>query len=359
MNAYERFDKTIDFQLPDRVLTWDAITNDRVYQVYGGAGENLMERAARTCRAIGLDATTYIHDPQKHWMVNLLDTWAEFMNLDRSEWEAQPAGETWWITRRPFRSLEVARRYLPRLASRQAIADWYVPFLKEARKVFYPQTVFVAEVLGPVTFSCQFLDMQQFCTAIIDEPELVHSLLEVATEWCRTCTELYAAHPTAPALLLSEDIAYKTSLLFSPAFLRRELLPRLKYIYEPLKRVGLKCLYHSDGHLHEILDDLVFDVGIDGLNPLEPMAGMDPAHLRKRYPNLILLGGVDTSAILPLGTAEDIEQAVRTIIREVGPSGGLGVGSSNEVHPFVPVENAVTMYKAVQRFGSYPISPDV
>lgn len=359
MNAYERFAKTIEFQFPDRILTWDCITNGRVYDTYGGKEDNIIERTARTCRAIGLDATTYVHDPQKHWMVGLLDTWAEFMNLDRSAWAAEPAGDTWWITKRPFGTLEQAWDHLPRLASRQAIADWYVPFLKEAREVFYPETVFVGEVLGPVTFAYQFLDMQPFCTAVVDDPVLVHRILDVATEWCRTCTELYAAHPTARALLISEDIAYKTSLLFSPAFLRRELFPRLKYIYEPVKAAGLKCFYHSDGHLHEILDDLVHGVGIDGLNPLEPLAGMDPAQLRRQYPDLILLGGVDTSAILPLGTAEDVEQAVRKIIREVGPSGGLGIGSSNEIHPAVPVENAVAMFQAVQRFGAYPIAAAV
>ena len=44
-------------------------------------------------------------------------------------------------------------------------------------------------------------------------------------------------------------------------------------------------LFHSDGNLNPILDGLV-EAGIDGLNPIEVLAGMDVGaiHRRRVYP---------------------------------------------------------------------------
>lgn len=117
-------------------------------------------------------------------------------------------------------------------------------------------------------------------------------------------------------------------------------------------------LFHSDGNLWQIMDDLL-DAGIDGLNPLEPLAGMELKPLKKRYGNrLILVGGIDCSQLLPLGTPEEIRQAVQRAMQVAAPGGGLFIGSSSEINPATPLENVLAFYSACHEYGRYPIARD-
>jgi len=358
MNAYERFEKAIHFIEPDFVPTYDLITHPGIFERYAGREGTVLERNARMCRTIGLDATRYIHDPDSHWLVGTLEIWTRFFGIDPTAWEARPGGGTWWITRRPFTDLESLRLHMPRLAGKSAIREWYGTYLKEVHEAFYPHVVFMGETEGPVTNAFDFCGLQLFSEAILLAPDLVRQLLDVTTEWARLIVETYTEHPTAPAFMLADDIAWKGGTLFSPQWLRNEVFPRFRYIMEPLRERGIKCFYHSDGNLNQVLDELVRDVGIEGLNPVEPSAGMDIVAVRRQYPHLVLLGNIDTSGVLPFGTPAEVEQAVRNLIHSVAPGGGLLLGSSSEVHAGVPVENALAMYHAARKYGRYPIATD-
>ena len=93
-------------------------------------------------------------------------------------------------------------------------------------------------------------------------------------------------------------------------------------------------MFHSDGNLWEILDNLVA-AGIDLLHPVEPLAGMDPYELRRRYPQLILCGTIDVSQLLPFGSPQEIRDQV------------VLVGSSTELHASVPLENYLALHETV------------
>ncbi|MGQ9585957.1 MAG: uroporphyrinogen decarboxylase family protein [Anaerolineae bacterium] len=356
MNTYERFERAIHFKEPDFVPTYDLIMHPGIFDRYSGREGTILERNVRMCKAIGLDATRYIHDPDHHWLVGTLETWGRFFGIDANAWEAQQSGSTWWIAQRPFTDLEGLRLHMPRLARGSAIRAWYSAYLKEVRAVFYPHVVFMGETEGPVTNAFNFCGLQLFSEAILLAPDLVRHLLDVTTEWARLIAETYAEHPTAPAFLLADDIAWKGGTLFSPKWLREEVFPRFKYIMEPLREGGIKCFYHSDGNLNQVLDELVHEVGIEGLNPIEPGAGMDIVAIRRQYPHLVLLGNIDTSDVLPFGIPSEVEQAVRRLIQAVAPGGGLLLGSSSEIHAQVPIENALTMYWAARKYGRYPIA---
>jgi len=94
---------------------------------------------------------------------------------------------------------------------------------------------------------------------------------------------------------------------------------------------------------------------IDGLNPLEPAAGMDLAKIKAEYgERLILVGNIDVSGVLPSGTPQDVERAVRDALAAAAPGGGFCLASSSEIHNAIPPENALTMYQAAHKYGVYP-----
>lgn len=58
------------------------------------------------------------------------------------------------------------------------------------------------------------------------------------------------------------------------------------------------------------------------LNPIEPLSKMNLRTIRKKYPRLILWGGVDNTQLLPFGKVEEVEAGMRQAIDDCATGGG-------------------------------------
>ena len=214
----------------------------------------------------------------------------------------------------------------------------------------------LGEVYRFLAGPCEWLEslycdtgLDRFVYFLADYPDLIEELLEINT----LETILWAAHlpadPDIDAVFLADDLAYRTGSIFNPRWLDRVYMPRLARIVEAFHRRNIKVLYHSDGNLWRILDALV-DAGIDALNPLEVIAGMDAGEVHRRYPRLLLAGGIDVSGLLVFGSPEAIRQTVRCVIDAA--EARILAGSSTEVHNAVPLENYLALRDAVLEYRS-------
>ena len=68
----------------------------------------------------------------------------------------------------------------------------------------------------------------------------------------------------------------------------------------------------------------------------------------KRYPDLILAGGIDVSQLLPYGSPEDIKREVTKTIEDT--EGKIMVGSSTEMHNDVPLENVIALIETARSY---------
>jgi uroporphyrinogen decarboxylase len=94
-----------------------------------------------------------------------------------------------------------------------------------------------------------------------------------------------------------EDMAYKTSPMISPEFVRDYMLPAYKELVSYLRAGGVKLIMvDSDGRANDLLP-IFLEAGIDGMHPCEIAAGCDPVLLRQKHPNCTLMGGLDKRAI--------------------------------------------------------------
>jgi uroporphyrinogen decarboxylase len=185
--------------------------------------------------------------------------------------------------------------------------------------------------------------LEMFSYLLADYPDLVEEWLEARNQAELRRVAAIADPELIPIALTYDDIAYKNGTLFAPAWLRQHWVPRLARLNEAWHARGTVCLFHSDGKLWSILDDLVA-AGIDGLNPLEVIAGMSVREVRQRHSRLFLTGGIDVSQLLTYGSPEE----VRTVCRQaIADAGGVGyfLGSTTELHPDVRLENAIAMFE--------------
>jgi uroporphyrinogen decarboxylase len=125
-------------------------------------------------------------------------------------------------------------------------------------------------------------------------------------------------------------MAFKTAPFFSPKVFRQLVMPRYRRLRE---KVTLTWVIHSDGNMFPFMDDLV-SLGIVGIHPNEKGA-MNIREVKRRYGDRIcVLGNVDLN-LLGMATAEEVDEEVRELIRDIGPGGGYIVASGNSLASYL------------------------
>jgi len=186
--------------------------------------------------------------------------------------------------------------------------------------------------------------LEAFSYYLADCPGVIVELLEMnavsAVSWAENLPDQHGIEVG----FLGDDIAFNSGPLLSPVWMREHYFPRLRRIIAAFHARGIKILFHSDGNLNPILGDLV-EAGIDGLNPIEVLAGMNVGEIHRRHPHLFMAGGVDVSQLLPFGSPAEVRDAVKEAID--GAGGRIMIGSSTELNNDVPLANYLALRDAV------------
>jgi len=228
--------------------------------------------------------------------------------------------------------LDTLRIDPPDMPSRYAGLDARMDALKERYCVFakvggpFIRTHFVR---GETDFLCDLAADPDFARelASIVGRHLTAIGLEQLRRW-----DLYDT-----GVWIFDDMAYNHNPMFSPATADKVLVPIWAEMIREFKAAGArKVILHSDGNIGPLLDRFV-EIGFDGINPVEPKAGLDLPTLRKRYGDrLSLLGGIDNAHILPRGDADEVRNHAREIAA-AGRDGGV-VAGMHSVGPDISVQ---------------------
>ncbi len=111
------------------------------------------------------------------------------------------------------------------------------------------------------------------------------------------------------AILFGEDLCGRNGPMISPDFLRREYYPLLEYAMEPLRAASARAVWHCDGDVRPILNDLLA-CGISGLQGFQRECGMELEWIVKRRTRggdaLLIFGPLSVTTTLPHGTPDDV-----------------------------------------------------
>ncbi len=169
------------------------------------------------------------------------------------------------------------------------------------------------------------------------------------------------AENNAQIILLFDDYGFKNGLFMSPKNYRSYVFPWLKRICDAAHRQDCKVILHSDGDLLEIFEDII-NSGVDALNPIEPTTAnpdYDIFKLNKKYGDKITFIGNLSPVLLVTGQISEIETYAKRLIREIAPGGGYIFSSGHSINPAVTVDRFEAMQNIKRKFGSYPINvPD-
>jgi uroporphyrinogen decarboxylase len=100
---------------------------------------------------------------------------------------------------------------------------------------------------------------------------------------------------------------------------------------------------------------MIIEAGVDGINPLEPPAGMDIAKIKHEYGDRVaILGNIDCGYLLCEAPVEVVRRVTRETLEVAAPGGGFCLSSSNSIHSSVKPENYYAMVETLRQYGVYP-----
>ena len=158
----------------------------------------------------------------------------------------------------------------------------------------------------------------------------------------------------APFVYSGDDICFNDGPMASPRLLRQLYFPELKWALEPLVEAGIRIIWHCDGNVMPVLDDILA-CGPRGLQGFQEEAGVpyeDMVKLRDPSGDPISVWGcVSVTTTLPHGTVDDVKAAVERSFRLAGPGRGFVLSSTSSIMPEVAQENLAAFFEHGRDFG--------
>lgn len=199
------------------------------------------------------------------------------------------------------------------------------------------------------TLAWELMGFENFAMAIYEQPEFVIALFDKISDLILDTFDNMADMDWVGALWYSDDIAYSSGAMINPRILRTYFFPLLKRIGDRAKEKNIPLIYHSDGNLWDVMDDII-ESGVNALHPIEPKS-MDIIEVKEKVgQKLCLCGGVEVD-LLARGSENEVIALVEKWLSEVGSKGGYCAGSSNSIPEYVNVDNYKAMVRTVLEYG--------
>ncbi len=197
---------------------------------------------------------------------------------------------------------------------------------------------------------CWLMGYETLCYMLYDDPKLVQAIADKVLAFHAAEVATYLQHPRVRLVWGSDDMGYKTGLMISADDMRKFVLPGHQALAKQAHAAGRVYLLHSCGKLHDIIDELIDDVGIDAKHSFEDTIE-DVREAKKTYGRkAALIGGMDVD-FLCRSTPDAIRRRVRDTLAVCQQGGGYCLGSGNSVANYIPLENYLAMIDEGRLWG--------
>ena len=170
--------------------------------------------------------------------------------------------------------------------------------------------------------------------AFYDVPELMLEINSDLADFHKRALDMVydVVHPVF--MTFAEDMSYNHGPMLSREQYDKFMLPFYRKVIPVLKAHDTRVLIDTDGFVEPLIPWFL-EGGIEGILPLERMAGVDVNRIREAYPDLLMIGGYDKT-IMHKG-----EDAMRAEFERLKPailSGGYIPSVDHQTPPDVTLE---------------------
>ena len=181
-----------------------------------------------------------------------------------------------------------------------------------------------------------------------DDPRL-HELIGIIQDYSVPVVEKYL-ELGAEFMGFGEDLGMQTALPVSPEMWRKFVKPTYEALFGPCRDRGVPVHLHSDGHILEIIPDLI-ETGVRALNPQIRANGL--AGLQEVARGKVALAQDLDRQLFPFATPDEIEAHVTEVFEGLYLKEG-GLLLQAECGPDVPLENIEALCRVMERLCNPP-----
>ena len=210
----------------------------------------------------------------------------------------------------------------------------------------YPDKSLFALIPHPMELLLGFFGFENFLITLYDYEDEVLDILyrisEVQVRLAENCIKC-----GVDVIYLAGDICTTKCEIMSPDMLEKFCFKPAEPIIKRVHELGLKVLFHTDGHVHNILP-LFVKYQVDGINPFQSNCN-DKAFFHDNFADkLLLYGGIDNCFIIPDGTEDEIREHIRRNFSLLGQNAGY-IASSHDIAYKVTVDQIDAMVDELKK----------
>ena len=218
----------------------------------------------------------------------------------------------------------------------------YLEAIEKACKLITDRPVF-AGVIGPFSLSGRLMDVTEIMVNCYAEPELVHSVMEKATEFLIKYIGAYR-DTGANGVVMTEPL---TGLL-SPELAEEFSEPYVRRIIEAVQTDDFIVIYHNCGdNVIKMIDSILrtkaaaFHFG-NSIDMAEMMTHIPP--------EIITMGNIDPAGEFKNGSPASIETATSALLEECSQYPNFVISSGCDIPPLSSWDNIDAFFKTVDDF---------
>ncbi|HTL52524.1 MAG TPA: uroporphyrinogen decarboxylase family protein [Planctomycetota bacterium] len=212
----------------------------------------------------------------------------------------------------------------------------------------------VQNIVGAYMYLRSLIGPERLLYAFYDMPDVVHDCLKT---WFELADAVSAAHQqqvTVDEIYFGEDICYNKGPLISPDMIREFLFPYYQQLIANVRARNIDRNRHlyvnidTDGYVVPIID-VYKEIGMDVMNPFEVASNCDVVEIGKRWPDLVMRGGIDKRILAE--SKEAIDRMLERILPVMRKRGGYYPTCDHGVPEEVPYENYLHYRKRCMELG--------
>ncbi|MDD4773217.1 MAG: uroporphyrinogen decarboxylase family protein [Eubacteriales bacterium] len=151
------------------------------------------------------------------------------------------------------------------------------------------------------------IGLEPLCIMFYEQPDLIHDIMDTLCELWIAVYKKAAEYIKIDAIHMWEDMSGKSGSLISPAMIEAFMLPRYRRIKDYADEHNIPVMVvDTDGICDELIP-LFESAGVNLMLLFEIAAGNDIVDLRRRFPRMAMLGGIDKLEIAKGPAAIDRE----------------------------------------------------
>jgi hypothetical protein len=200
---------------------------------------------------------------------------------------------------------------------------------------------------GPFWYPRTLFGITNHLYAFYDQPDLMKRINQDLAEFNIKVIEEICKYYTPEFMTFAEDMSYNHGPMISYEMMDEFMGPFYLRVIPELTKHGIIPMIDSDGDVEPLISWFE-KVGLQGILPLERMAGVDVTRIRKNHPKWRMIGGFDKT-VMHLG-----EDAIRNEFKRIKPAvmGGYYIPScDHQTPPAVSIDDYKLYVRLLKEFS--------